>query len=305
MELSFLGVEADALVLADGNGTRYTLPVTDELRHAVKQTPRTPSEQVRTVSPKDIQQMLRAGASVEEVSDVSDLPVEHVRRYEGPVQAEKDWTVQQAQSFAVGHQPDSPSLGDLVVDRLATRQVTRVEWNATREGSEPWHVTAAYHVADTNAVATWEVDLATRSVRALDDEARWLSETDASSPRARRHLGSALLYDVDDDGAVTPAQEDETDVLLTQLHENRGRRSEDLLSGFLDEPEDIPAAHPRPSQAQEATDARILPMPTRAAEPAPAEASAAPAPAPAEKKSRRGRRSVPSWDEIVFGSHQD
>lgn len=305
MELTFLSADAHTLVLADGNGTRYTVAVTDELRRAIRQAPQAVAAVSRTVSPKEIQQMLRAGATVAEVSEFAGLPAEHVQRYEGPVEAEKNWTVQQAQSFTVSHHSDSPTLGDLVIDRLATRQVSQVHWDATREGAEPWHVTAAYRVADSDVVATWEVDLSTRAVHALDDEARWLSETDSNSPRARRHLGSAVLYDVDDDGGLSPVQEDETDFLLTQLHESRGRRGEDLLSGMLDEGEDIPAAHPRPADAQDATDARILPLPQRATAPELPVELPAKVETHNEKKSRKGRRSVPSWDEIVFGSHQD
>ena len=128
VELRLTGLHPDGehLTLTGPDGVQYTLAVTEELRAAVRRD-RPLMEQIRAaqqpVRPREIQAMLRAGSSVEEVAEVSGLPLEHVQRYEGPVQAEQAWVVQQAQGFPVGRQPDSPTLGDLVVNRLATRAV--------------------------------------------------------------------------------------------------------------------------------------------------------------------------------------
>lgn len=308
-ELTFIAVSDDTLEMADTEGERYSLALTEELRSALRETRRTDVDEVREYRPKDIQQLLRSGVSVEEICERSGLPRSHVERYEGPVVAERNWTIESAHGFAVGHAPDSPTLGELVINRLATRNVAEIEWDATREGTGPWHVIARYTVADSPVEAAWEVDLSTRSVRALDDESRWLSETDASSPRARRHLAASVLYNSEDDGVFPPAVEEEddsTDSLLRQLHSSRGvRQSEDdILANILDDDDDIPAAHPRPSESHEARDAIVLPLPLM---PEPEVQSAEQAPEavdePTTRRPRaRRRQSVPSWDEIVFGS---
>lgn len=322
-EMTFVAINGDTLVMSDADGERHALPLSQELRAALREasTRRAEAEAEKAeYRPKDIQQMLRAGATVDEICELSGLPASHVERYEGPVVAERNWAIESAHGFVVGHGSDSPTLGELVINRLATRNITDVEWDAVREGTGPWHVIARYAAAGTEAEAIWEADLSTRTVRALDDESRWLSETDAGSPRARRHLGASVLYNAEDDGtfSVSPDDpepvDDSTDSLLRQLHSSRGvRQSEDdLLANILDGDDDIPAAHPPMSAPHEAIDAVVLPLPISSAS-SDTSSSAAAAPEntpPAEDldepttrrpRSRR-RQSVPSWDEIVFGS---
>ncbi|SNU00805.1 Protein of unknown function [Ruaniaceae bacterium KH17] len=315
-ELTFTALNGDVLEMSDAEDEQYSIVLTPELRTAIRESAvrRPEADEVREYRPKDIQQLLRAGMSVDEICERSGLPIAHIERYEGPVVAERDWTIESAQGFAVGHSSDSPTLGELVINRLATRGVTEVEWDAVRDGTDPWRVIAQYSVSGSPVEATWEVDLSTRSVRALDDESRWLSETDTSSPRARRHLAASVLYNSEDEGVFSPAAEDDpddsTDSLLRHLHSHRGvRQSEDeILANILDSDDEIPAAHPRPAEAQNAHEAIILPLPfmPESAESAPEPASSpssSTADAPTTRRPRsRGRRSVPSWDEIVFGS---
>ncbi len=317
-EMTFVAINGDTLVMSDADGGRYSLPLSQDLRTALREasTSRGQGEEKTEYRPKDIQQLLRAGSTVEEICELSSLPPSHVERYEGPVIAERNWAIESAHGFVIGHSSDSPTLGELVINRLATRNITDVEWDAVRQGTAPWHVIARYSAGGAPVEARWEADLSSRTARALDDESRWLSETDAGSPRARRHLGASVLYNSEDDGAFPPSvadaepAEDPTDSLLRQLHTSRGvRQSEDdLLASILDGDDDIPAAHPPMSAPHEATDAVVLPLPFSSASsssPAPASADSAPEP-PDEPTTRRPRsrrrQSVPSWDEIVFGN---
>ncbi|MDN5559609.1 MAG: DUF3071 domain-containing protein [Ruaniaceae bacterium] len=309
-KLTFSSINERALDLVDDDGEHYSLALSEELRSAVRESAprRAVAEEAREYRPKDIQQLLRAGASVDEICEWSGLPVSHVQRFEGPVIAERNWTIESAHGFVVGHSSDSPALGDLVIDRLATRHVSEIEWDAVREGTEPWRLIARYVVANAPVEATWEVDLSTRSVRALDDESRWLSETDASSPRARRHLAASVLYNSEEDGVFPAASDDSeesTDSLLRHLHSSRGvrQREEDLLAHILDgDMDEIPAAHPPLSAPEQATDALVLPLPNMPTPPSEDAAQEAQDEPTVRRPRSRRRQSVPSWDEIVFGS---
>jgi hypothetical protein len=225
VELELLGLHGDGehLTLTDDDGRRYRLSIDDTLRAAVRrdrphlETLRAAGES--TLRPKEIQALMRAGASVEEVAEVSGLPADNVRRYEGPVVAERDWVVQRAQAQRVGHEHDAPRLGDLVVDRLAARGVdgASVRWDAVRRQGQPWEVVVTFVAAEREREARWQVDLAARSVHAVDDEARWLSETEVGpGTHPRRHLspvgaGRAGVYDVEAGAARTGrARPDET-----------------------------------------------------------------------------------------------
>ncbi|MGM0385807.1 MAG: septation protein SepH [Actinomycetota bacterium] len=326
VELKMTGLHPDGehLTLTGPDGMQYSLAVNDELRAAVRRD-RPLMEQIRAaqqpVRPREIQAMLRAGSSSAEVAEVSGLPLDHVERYEGPVQAEQAWVVQQAQAFPVGRQSDSPQLGDLVVDRLATRSVMPddLQWSATRSGNAPWVLALTFPIGSRTAEARWEVDLSARSLHALDDESRWLSETDTSSPRARRFPAALAaersdlkVYNVEADGDLTEAPaRSGTDDLLDRLQSTRGTRQpveeeplegdEDLLSHLMDD--DAPGAHPAASEPEAATDARVLPLPLR--ERAGDQPEDRPDPQPERRPRKPARRSVPSWDEIVFGSRNE
>ncbi|MBD8061187.1 septation protein SepH [Oceanitalea stevensii] len=305
LELELVGLHSDGehLTLAGPDGQRYRLLVDDALRAAVRRD-RPQLEQIRAgagLRPKEIQARIRAGATAVEVAEAAGLPVEHVQRYEGPVLAERSWVVDQARRFTVGRAEDSPSLGDLVLDRLATRGVRapEIEWDAVRAQDRSWELIARFTAGDKHREARWEVDMAARTTHALDDEGRWLSETEVTpaSP-SRRHLMPVRLYDVEADGDLGPAlaavdadltdaePEDDlgygdlpaasTDDLLAELRATRGTRPE---LEPVEEDDDWglpPAAHPPASRAHEAVDAQVLPMP-RDARPAAVEE---PEPAP-------------------------
>ncbi|WP_420114509.1 septation protein SepH [Pseudactinotalea sp.] len=210
-ELELVGIHADGehIVLVDEEGQRHRLPIDDALRAAVRRD-RPQLEQIRAegLRPREIQALVRAGASAEDIAADTGVPVEQIRRYEGPALAEREHVAQRARALTLGREPGSPTLGDLVVDRLAARGVETIEWDARRRGAEPWEVLARFVAGDRAREATWQVDLAARSAVAIDDESRWLSETDLGSGTPRRHLSAvrgARLYDVETDADVAPA----------------------------------------------------------------------------------------------------
>lgn len=231
-ELELVGLDADGehLLLADTAGTRHRLLVDEPLRAAVRRDrPRLESlrADATPLRPKEIQEQIRAGATAEDVAAGSGMPVEHVRRYEGPVLAERAWVAERAQRLGVGRGLDSPALGDLVMDRLATRQVdvATLEWDAVRGRDRTWEVVVCFIAGDRERFARWHVDLQAGSARALDDEARWLSETDVvSGTVARRHLSPVRIYNVESEGDVSPAVA-AVDAEVSSRHETASERA--------------------------------------------------------------------------------
>lgn len=125
LELEGLHADGEHLVLVGPDGQRFRLLIDDALRAAVRRD-RPQLEHLRSAAhprPRDIQSRIRAGESAEDVARLSDLPVEHVRKYEGPVLAERSWAAEQARAIAIGRESGAPRLGDLVIDRLAARGV--------------------------------------------------------------------------------------------------------------------------------------------------------------------------------------
>ncbi|GAA2722848.1 septation protein SepH [Cellulomonas aerilata] len=366
LELAGLHEDGEHLVLVGPDGQRFRLRIDEPLRAAVRRD-RPKLEQLRaerygTLAPREIQARIRSGQSAQTVAESADIPVEHVRRYEGPVLAEREHIAGQARGTRVGRDAGAPVLGDLVTDRLAARGVPlgSIQWDAFRDGQSPWTVVVRFLVNDEQREALWTFNLQTRAVTALEDEARWLSETElADEPIPRRHLAAVrdVVFDVQADGAVRPLTplddgyvleaEPEPDpaeataALLDDLSTKRGIRQQleeddgETFEGFgpqhtfdfgstdlspadvgaaadltaVDEP---PAAHPAHSDPASATDTRVLARPgprrLRAETPValepdePVPDDDTPPPLAERPRIRRGRASVPSWDEIVFGA---
>lgn len=305
LELKGLHADGEHLVLLGPDGHRHRLVIDDALRAAVRHD-RPRLEQVRAAGdlrPREIQSRLRAGERPEDIAADAGVPVENVRRYESPVAAEQAWIVHQARAMTLGRDHDSPVLGDLVVDRLASRGVepADLDWNAVRRPGEGWEVVLHFRAGDRDRTARWSVDVPNRVLRALDDEGRWLSETELGAPEGRHHLASvhgSRVYDVEVDAVTAdvaavevgrdhpaarhPAAQDRpagdvaevdvrTDDILAGLRASRGVRQEIVALPEDDERwGDPPPAHPPASAPHERPDASVLPL--RAAAPSGAEA---------------------------------
>jgi hypothetical protein len=408
-DLTLVGVHDDGehLVLTGPDGQRFRVPVDDSLRAAVRRDRarlgQLQNELAGRLRPRDIQARIRAGHTAQEVADEAGLPLEHVRRFEGPVLAEREFVARQARGVRVRRPGGGtqPTLGELVGERLARREVEddTAVWDAFRREDGQWVVTLSFPAGGRDRRADWTFDPQLRHVVPLDDEARWLTEdepapgavqTAGTQPGGRRLApvpdplrpgrGPArdVVYDVESDGAVRPAEPTDpapsrggdparpaarqaeqpvptraakgqpaqaaspsTVDLLDTLRERRGRRQRPLLDdedpsgdhdpieallSRADELGEPPAAHPPRSRPELAADAEVLHLPdaepldarhpAAVSDPAAATGSVAlvhdePLPKAAggsteragNRKSRRA--SVPSWDDIVFGSRRE
>ncbi|HZI96285.1 MAG TPA: septation protein SepH [Actinomycetales bacterium] len=222
-DLQLVGVHEDGehLVLTatdHQDGQRYRLHIDEALRAAVRRDrARVGQLQIEIsggVRPKDIQARIRAGATADEVADVAGIPVEHVRRYEGPVLAEREHVCELARKMPVRQRDssgDSPQLEVLVDERLAARGVADgTEWDAWRRDDGVWTVQLTFRAGSKDRRAQWAFDMARRTMEALDDESRWLSAVEGSDdgpiPGRRLSAVKERVYDVEADGGVREAR---------------------------------------------------------------------------------------------------
>ena len=189
-DLRLVGVHEDGehLMLSNAQGERFALPVDEALRAAVRRD-RAHLGQLQIeidggLRPRDVQARIRAGASAEDVAALAGWSVEKVRRYEGPVLAEREHVAQLARAVRVRRRNAEPvALGTLVVRRLSGRGVDpdRIGWDAWRPDEGPWVVVVEFAAGGRERQARWHYDSAARSVVPADDEARWLSEDEPSA----------------------------------------------------------------------------------------------------------------------------
>ncbi|MFB6829369.1 septation protein SepH [Streptomyces hydrogenans] len=188
-ELRVVAVSNDGtrLVLKAADSTEYTLPIDERLRAAVRNDrARLGQIEIEVEShlrPRDIQARIRAGASAEEVAQLAGIPVDRVRRFEGPVLAERAFMAERARKTPVRRPGENsgPQLGEAVQERLSLRGADKdtVQWDSWRRDDGTWEVLLVYRVAGEVHTASWTYDPPRRLVQAVDDEARALiGETD-------------------------------------------------------------------------------------------------------------------------------
>jgi len=339
-ELRVVAVSNDGtrLVLKAADSTEYTLPIDERLRAAVRgDRPRLGQIEIEVEShlrPRDIQARIRAGATAEEVAQMAGIPVDRVRRFEGPVLAERAFMAERARKTPVRRPGENagPQLGEAVQERLLLRGADKdtVQWDSWRRDDGTWEVLLVYLVAGEPHSASWTYDPPRRLVQAVDDEARSLigESDDLAAPEpsfpfvpriARLPRDRPLDRALDRPGL--PAQPSEPP------EESPSERERDSLTSLL---EAVPSFR------------GDMIVPERPAEPAPEEpdeqepvAEEPPAPAASAGSAyadvlmprsvgahrdrlvgatdrqaeadgvRPGRRAaVPSWDEIVFGTRR-
>ncbi|MFF3487239.1 septation protein SepH [Streptomyces sp. NPDC002701] len=183
-ELRVVAVSNDGtrLVLKAADSTEYTLPIDERLRAAVRgDRPRLGQIEIEVEShlrPRDIQARIRAGASAEEVAQLAGIPVDRVRRFEGPVLAERAFMAERARKTPVRRPGETtgPQLGEAVQERLLMRGADKetVQWDSWRRDDGTWEVLLVYRVASEPHAASWTYDPPRRLVQAVDEEARSL-----------------------------------------------------------------------------------------------------------------------------------
>jgi hypothetical protein len=221
-DLRLIGVQEDGqhLLLSDSEGERFRVQLDEPLRAAARRDrPRLGQLQIEIdggMRPREVQALIRGGLSAEEVADRSGWPVDKVRRYEGPILAEREHVAGLARAVRLRGRSASgasaPVLSARVSQRLSGRGVdpASAEWDAARSTEGDWTVILTFPAGGRERQARWAFDVQARTVSAADDEARWLSEEDSSgttSPLPAPHLVSApvratTVYDVEAEGGV-------------------------------------------------------------------------------------------------------
>ncbi len=189
-ELRLVAMSEDGryLVLATaGRGTRFTLPIDDRLRAAVRgQLSRLGQYEIEVESPlrpKEIQARIRSGETAEEIAETAGIAVDRVRWFEGPVLQEREFMAQQAQRALVrraGDQAPGPALGSVVEERLRSRSVDpeEVQWDSWKREDGTWRIRLSFEVATHPYVAEWIFNPQRRHVSPADEDAARLSALD-------------------------------------------------------------------------------------------------------------------------------
>ena len=307
--LSMTGVSRDgeALLLADQTGAPFLLDITPALRAALRgdasRIGKVETTMDSTLRPRDIQARIRSGESAEAVAEAAQTSVDKIMAFAGPVLAERQHVAERAQRSNL-RRPAGESagtartLGDAVTAHLRSCNVDPegVTWDAWRREDGRWSLVADYELTLRSGSAQFTFDNPGNYVMLDNEDARWLVGESVASPAPARDdlqgarerrlssvpadelaLGDDAIELVHEDPPVAEVEAPEVEVPEVEAPEEQ---TLPLDAFFADEP----AAEPVEAESVEAVEEPVEEPPVRRAV--------------AKKK---GRASVPSWDEIMFG----
>jgi hypothetical protein len=324
-ELRLVAVSEDgsyAVLAVPGRGGRFSLPIDDRLRIVARgQFSRLAQYEIEVESPlrpKEIQDRIRAGETADEIADAAGVPIERVRRFEGPVLAERAYRAQEAQRATIRQPGDSgpgPRLGDIVAERLVTFGSSPEDalWDSRKRADGNWEVQLMFTAGGRPHMAEWVFDPQRRHVAPADDDAARLSLPEADLPAPQRGPSAApratvtpiatRLAPLGPPAAVAgPGPRAQPEPEQERRHAHAAAQAG---AGSMEAP---PRSASREAQAR--ADGRDMPQQGSVGrETAVEEDGAAQSPPPARERpvrkaagGRSRRSSVPSWDEIMFGN---
>lgn len=282
-EIRFVSGDSEALILETSDGEKLRLTVDDTVRDATRKSAASSSS--NTLTPREIQDAIRGGASVEELAASSGDSIEFLKRFAAPVLEELAHMVASALAVRVEISPDRynevrhQEFGALVAERLANAGASSLTWQASRTSPTTWLISVLYETGSGSGIATWTFD--PRHVVLSPENETAVNLSNSAT------MGDAVIPKLLSVGAAA---------VTTEEPEVDDRKVTDLLDAFKQRREAAAAIEPEP---------KTEPIEVASIEPEPATVIVEEAEDPKPDAPKKGRAPMPSWDEIVFGSKSD
>jgi hypothetical protein len=296
-----LSKDGKQLVLVSNAGEEFAVPVDHRLRAALRgdhaRLGQLEMKMESALRPRDIQARIRGGESAEEVADAAQTTVDAIMGFAAPVLAERAHVAESAQKSSIRRRSTETSTAAGTLDQAARTHLSNigvraddVAWDAWRRDDGRWTVVASYSSAGAELRAEFVYDQPGRYVVADNEQARLLTG-EATQPAAG--ASARRLSSVPDGRARL---DDELPLADHEL-------GDDAIELVRDRDDELTADHGDADWIARGEQVREDDQVDGAA---PVEEPVADAdvddPDPAPSKShKKGRSSVPSWDEIMFG----
>jgi hypothetical protein len=175
MNLRFVARDGDAIILESDQGERFQVLIDESMRDALKNNPRVSGADF---SPKLVQDLIRAGLSIDEVAAEVGQEVNAISPFAAPILDELRYVLDAALETEVSDGVSMMRFQDLVArtDSSATFRVAKTDgiWNIHATGE---------------SLMTWKFDPRTRSIEPTNLEAQ-----NASRQQSRRDVISPVIH---------------------------------------------------------------------------------------------------------------
>jgi hypothetical protein len=248
-ELKVIGVENGSLLVASDDGAQYRVEVDETVQSRLRASMPDPGP-LRRLAPREIQAQIRAGMTAEDVARVTGASLEYIKRFEGPVLAEREYVVESALNvpvhIAVETDPlaSGATFGSVIRERLAEAGATGERWASWKEEGSGWVVKLSFTAEQIDHDARWRFDPRKSALAPLNNEAETLSRqgelTGSLIPRLRAvdardrvadesrfDSGAFAEHDLTHESAHESAQQDTAPHLEAVPYGRIGAASED------------------------------------------------------------------------------
>jgi hypothetical protein len=172
-DASFVGLSADGRwLIVERDGEHLRVPVDQQLRAVLRDEVQLPMPLQTAVSPREVQQRIRAGETAAQIAKSAGVAVELVARFEGPILDERRWQAERARRTVV----DGTSLEErfaLVVEHEPgdnSGAGAPTSWDAWVDAEDGgWRIRA---ISPSGRSAVWTWDAHTTKLRSRDALAR-------------------------------------------------------------------------------------------------------------------------------------
>jgi hypothetical protein len=341
-DLKVIGIENGALLAANDSGERFRIAIDEMLQSRLRQIKPEPITGPK-VSPREIQAHIRSGLSADEVASLTGAAIGYVERFEGPILAEREHIVSSALGVPVrtGTEIDPLSEGDtfgsVIRERLASLGANGERWTSWKEPEGGWIIKLTFVADGVDHDARWTFEPRKMALAPSNADAHTLSQQGELQtgliPRLRAVTPVVPVPDESrfDSGAFTfddaaTAARPESPFGRTPQNINNSIAIQAIKRADDEEPRDVhqtadllealrrrrgerEAAGARDSQPQ-AVDVPLDAFDGPSTDAAPSESPVLPQAAERSGntgpvRGKRGRKAMPSWDEIVFGARTD
>jgi hypothetical protein len=315
-----LSKDGKSLVLVSNSGEEFMVTVDHRLRAALRgdhaRLGQLEMKMESALRPRDIQARIRGGESAEEVAAAAQTTVDAIMGFAAPVLAERAHVAESAQKSSIRRRSTEASTAAGTLDQAARRHLSDigvraddVDWDAWRRDDGRWTLVAEYDAAGSSHRAEFTYDQPGRYVVADNQDARLLTGEATLAPgrgESTRRLSSVPDRDARGDDEL-PLGDDAIELVRdrdveTALDPGLDHADADWIAETPAEPIPVDGAAPvaEPTADETATDPVDQSVEDEPLDEAPAEVEPEATPQ-REKPHKKGRSSVPSWDEIMFG----
>lgn len=276
------------LQLRDSDGIEFQVEINEEIRDAIRQWKERPKpqdqDQNQDLTVAEIQARIRGGITAEDLAQVTGIELSRIRKYEQPVLQERYFISQKAKATEIRKARGSAAFNDIVESRVVNGggNPSSMRWDAWRRDDGRWNVALAFMGKKGESEAHWVFDSSVSTIAPLNDVARWLldvpeeeSAAEITTPRLVA-VPKEVAFEEDSElpNWVTPAGQ--TDPAAQTMPIPTPNLATTSMFASTQE-------IPKVENAKELSVSQEEPEEEK----------------PATKPKRA---SVPSWDEILFGS---